>query len=38
MLFQGAYDIISWDPRGVGLFTLYVSSNSHDHPSHIAFT
>ena len=28
MLFQGAYDIISWDPRGVGLFTLYVSSNS----------
>lgn len=20
--FQGAYDLISWDPRGVGLYTL----------------
>ena len=20
--FQGAYDIVSWDPRGVGLYTL----------------
>ena len=27
-IFQGAYDLISWDPRGVGLFTLYASSNS----------
>ena len=23
-IFQGTYDLISWDPRGVGLFTLYV--------------
>jgi len=27
-IFQGAYDIISWDIRGSGLFTLYVSSDS----------
>ena len=26
-VFNGTYDLISWDPRGVG-FTLYVSSNS----------
>ena len=26
-IFQGAYDIVSWDPRGVGLFTLYASSD-----------
>ena len=28
MIFQGAYDIVSWDPRGVGLFTLYVPLDS----------
>ena len=28
MIFQGAYDIISWDIRGSGLFTLYVSPHS----------
>jgi len=28
MIFQGAYDIFSWDIRGSGLFTLYVPSNS----------
>ena len=28
MLFQGAYDIISWDIRSSGLFTLYVCSHS----------
>jgi len=27
-IFQGAYDLVSWDPRGVGLFTLYVPPNS----------
>lgn len=27
MIFQGTYDIVSWDPRGVGLFTLCVFSN-----------
>ena len=27
-IFQGTYDLVSWDPRGVGLFTLYVSSGS----------
>jgi pimeloyl-ACP methyl ester carboxylesterase len=26
-LFEGTYDIVSWDPRGVGLFTMYVSPN-----------
>lgn len=26
-LLQGAYDIVSWDPRGVGLFTSYVPTN-----------
>ena len=25
MIFQGAYDLISWDIRGSGLFTLYAS-------------
>ena len=28
MLFHGSYDIVSWDPRGVGSFTLYVPANS----------
>lgn len=27
-LFQGTYDIVSWDPRGVGLFTLYAAANT----------
>ena len=36
MIFQGAYDIISWDPRGVGLFTLYVSSDPLTDIPHIS--
>jgi len=37
-VFQGAYDIVSWDRRGIGLFTLYASSDFLTITPHVSFS